>query len=97
MLRPLSLGEILDVGIKVVTRNWKPLLVTLLIVTTPIDILTVFVLASFGDSELTFKTTPDRSQPAETPGAEFWLSLAVTGLLSTLASLFARMSKKKGE
>jgi hypothetical protein len=96
MLRPLALGEILDAGIKVVSRNWKPLVISLLIVTTPVQIISVFVLASVDDSQNTFQIIPDTSQPAETPGADFFVAAGVTALLSMIALLLAYTALFKG-
>jgi hypothetical protein len=49
-LRPLSIGEILDAGIKVVVRHWKPLMGCIVGLTAPVWILYVLVIASV-DSE----------------------------------------------
>ena len=50
-LRPLSVGEILDAGIKVFTRHWKPLASMVAILTGPVYIVYVLLLASI-DAEL---------------------------------------------
>src|SRR4051794_10666941 len=96
MLRPLALGEILDAGIKVVTRNWKPLIISLLIFTTPVQILSVLVLASLDDSQTTFQIIPDTSRPAETPGADFFVAIGLTSLLSVIGLLLAYTAVFKG-
>src|SRR3954454_12405055 len=96
MLRPPQLGEILDAGIKVVTRNWKPLIVTLLLVGTPVQILSVLVLASVDDTETAFQILPDSSQTTATPSARYLVGLGVGGLLSLIAFLFAFTALFKG-
>jgi len=50
-LRPLSVGEILDAGIKVFTRHWKPLAGMVAILTGPVYIVYVLLIASI-DAEL---------------------------------------------
>ena len=50
-LRPLSVGEILDAGIKVFTRHWKPLAGTVAIITGPVFVVYVLLIASI-DAEL---------------------------------------------
>ena len=96
MLRPLGVGEILDAGIKVVTRNWKPLIIPLLIVTTPVQIVSAFVLASAGDSQTTFQIIPDTSQPAQAPEADFFIAAGIAGLLSLVAIMLAYAALFKG-
>ena len=53
-LRPLSVGEILDAGVKVVTRNWKPLLGSLLLVSTPVWALFILLAASIDSTAFQF-------------------------------------------
>src|SRR3954451_16983110 len=96
MLRPLQLGEILDAGIKVVTRNWKPLIVTLLLVVTPVQILSVLVLASVDDTETAFQILPDSSRTATTPSARCVVGLGLGVLMSLIAFLFAFTALFKG-
>ena len=54
-MRPLSFGEILDVGIKIFTRNAAPLLKLVAVIIVPVQVLTALILAS---------TVPDFAQPA---------------------------------
>jgi uncharacterized membrane protein len=56
-LRPLSVGEILDAGIKVFTRHWKPLAKIVAIVTGPVYIVYVLLLASIDEELLDFSST----------------------------------------
>src|SRR3954454_758686 len=97
MLRPLGVGEILDAGIKVVTRNWKPLILSLLVVTAPIQILSVLVLASIGDAgtaTFDFSTTSQSQQT--TPDADVFIGLGIVLLLSGVAILLAYTALFKG-
>lgn len=84
-LRPLGIGEILDSGIKVVVRHWKPLAVCITVLTAPVWIIYVLLLASI-DAELleaqnTFSTSTDSS---DTPG-----TAATIGLFLSFVLLFA--------
>jgi hypothetical protein len=56
-LRPLSVGEILDAGIKVFTRHWKPLAAIAAIVTGPVYVVYVLLLASIDEELLDFSST----------------------------------------
>jgi hypothetical protein len=56
-LRPLSVGEILDAGIKVFTRHWKPLAGLVAAVTAPVYVVYVLLLASIDDELLDFSTS----------------------------------------
>src|SRR3954471_17854029 len=96
MLRPLGVGEILDAGIKVVTRNWKPLILSLLIVTTTVQIASVLVLASVDDSDTTFQLIPDTSQPQQNPSADFFIAIGLSSLLTGVAFLLAFTALFKG-
>ena len=84
-LRPLSVGEILDAGVKVVTRNWKPLLGSLLLVSTPVWILFILLVASADSSA--FEFVPD--QEAFSSGDDVSVSTAVGLLISVVALMLA--------
>ena len=62
-LRPLSIGEILDAGIKVVLRHWKPLAVAIVGLTVPAWIFFVLVLASVDSEQL--EVVPDSSATSD--------------------------------
>jgi hypothetical protein len=53
-LRPLTVGEILDAGVVVVTRHWKPLLGSLLLVSAPIWAIFILLIASIDASIFEF-------------------------------------------
>jgi hypothetical protein len=55
-LRPLGLGEILDVGIKLYLRNWRTLAGCVVFLVLPLQIVSVLVLLSVAPGDLT--TTP---------------------------------------
>jgi hypothetical protein len=83
-LRPLSVGEILDAGIKVVTRHWKPLAKTVMVLTGPVFIVYVLLLASI-DKELigltaSFSPSTSRSTTDELGGTEI-VGFALTYVL----------------
>ncbi len=69
-LRPLSLGEILDAGIKLNLRHWKPLMACVVGLALPMQIFSTLVLASLSPDTLTnggfnFDTTTSESQQLE--------------------------------
>ena len=56
-LRPLGFGEILDVGIKLYLKNWRPLILCVVGLVLPVQIITVLLLLS---------VAPDLLDPTET-------------------------------
>ena len=51
-LRPLGIGEILDVGIKITTRHWRTLVLAVLVVVVPLELLGALVTLSVADSSV---------------------------------------------
>jgi hypothetical protein len=89
-LRPLSVGEILDAGIKVFTRHWKPLAGTVAILTGPIFVVYVLLIASIDDELLSlsasFSTSTSTSEdPTATELVGFGLSYLVLFIAFLLA------------
>jgi hypothetical protein len=82
-LRPLSVGEILDAGIKVFTRNWKVLVGCTLVPITPFAVLFVLLLASV-DPEA-FELVPEERTSEPEPIANGFL--AAFGLLFLVSGL----------
>ena len=73
-LRPLSVGEILDAGIKVVIRHWKPFVACIAGLVFPAWILFILLIASL-DSEA-FEFEPETSTTTvDTPEAAFFVGL----------------------
>ncbi len=64
-LRPLSVGEILDVAIKICIAHWRTLLQTVLIVVVPMQILSTLLTADFTASSFDFSATETQT-PQET-------------------------------
>lgn len=62
-LRPLGVGEILDVGIKIYTRNLLTLFRIVAVVVIPVQILTAII---------TLTATPDALVGPITGETEFW-------------------------
>ena len=60
-LRPLALGEILDVAIKLVRRNWRTLAVLVLVVAVPVAVINFLVTAS----TTTYDATLDVRSPED--------------------------------
>lgn len=85
-LRPLSIGEILDAGIKVCTRHWKPLALCVVIPVLPLAILQVLLIASIDPEQLEFspESTGFNANDVE---ATAWVGLGVTGLVSIISFL----------
>ena len=52
-LRPLGVGEVLDAGIKLYLRHWKPLMICVVGVVLPIEILSALVVSSIDPESIT--------------------------------------------
>jgi hypothetical protein len=99
-LRPLGVGEILDAGIKVVTRHWKPLAGTILLLTTPVFVVYVLLLASI-DSELldvnaTFGGSASSSDTLDSDDATVLVGLGLSYLVLFIAFLIGFVACFKG-
>ena len=94
-LRPLSVGEILDAGVKVVTRHWKPLIGSLLAIYAPIWLLSTLISASFDTSGFDFGSDPFGSSGDDPSGQDIVVSLAASVLI-LVASLVAYVAVFKG-
>jgi len=92
-LRPLSVGEILDIALKIWRRHFPALARIVLFVVTPVQVLSSLLLASaVPDSELifdpsSFDTTVDTTNPDFDGGdaAAFFAAFGLVTLLSGLA------------
>ena len=85
-LRPLSLGEILDVSIKICLANWRTLIKAVLIVVVPVQIVSTLLTADYTIS--TFDFTADTSQTPEQAFEEinqYLGGLAISTLLQVAA------------
>ena len=89
-LRPLGIGEILDVGITIYRRNFRALLTLVFVVVAPFEILSALVQASaLPDSTFLTETTPGETVDID---REFWLGVAAfsaAALLSFIAGIIA--------
>jgi hypothetical protein len=89
-LRPLGVGEILDVGITIYRRNFRTLLTLVFVVVAPFEILSALIQASaLPDS--TFLTDTSTTEPIDLD-RDFWLGVAAfgaAGLLSFIAGIIA--------
>jgi len=92
-LRPLGVGEILDAGIKVYLRHWKPLMICVVGIVLPVEILTVLVLASIDPSTLNdlggFDTSTTAGSDASGAEAAAFILVALLSGLSTLLATAA--------
>ena len=89
-LRPLSLGEILDVSIKICLARWRTLLKAVLVVVVPVQIVGTIVNADYTVDSLNFGT--DSGQTPEETFEQFnqYLGgLAIATVLQGLAVLLA--------
>ena len=86
-LRPLGLGEILDVGIKLYLRHWRPLMLCVVGLVLPAQVLTVLALLSVSPDVL----DPTTSGAALEPGDEEAVLVAygITSLLQGLVYAIA--------
>jgi len=91
-LRPLSLGEVLDVSIKIVVANIGTLLRAVLVVVVPVEILSTALTADYTTSATTttFDFSTSSQQTAQQSADQFDASLgglAVSTLLRAIAAL----------
>jgi hypothetical protein len=82
-LRPLSVGEILDAGIKVCTRHWKALALCVVVPVLPLAILQVLLIASVDPEALELlPETEESSLSSDEIGAEFWVTSGISAVLA---------------
>ena len=66
-LRPLAIGELLDVSIKICLRHWKTLLKIVLVVTVPVQLLSILVLVSTAPDSLRNESFLDAARARTRP------------------------------
>jgi hypothetical protein len=90
-LRPLSVGEIIDVAIKIWRRHLSTLARIVFVVVAPFQILAALVMASVGSTETGFETFDSEGNPTFDTGAlAGWVAGMLTAqALSALAFLIA--------
>jgi hypothetical protein len=86
-LRPLGIGEILDAGIKLFTRHWRPLVLSVVGLVLPVQIISALVTASVAPEQFDFTTT--ESGVSEDEEAEFLVGQGIVVLLSFISVLLA--------
>lgn len=89
-LRPLSLGEILDVSIKICLAHWRTLLKAVLVVVVPVQIIGTIVNADYTIDSLDFRGSSTQT-PQETFEQinQYLGGLAIAAVLQILALLLA--------
>jgi hypothetical protein len=89
-LRPLSLGEILDVAVKICLSHWRTLLKAVLVVVVPVQIVGTLINADYTVDQFDFGSDSAQT-PAETIEElnQYLGGLAVSGVLQILAVLLA--------
>ncbi|MEA2405856.1 MAG: hypothetical protein QOE08_2503, partial [Thermoleophilaceae bacterium] len=65
-LRPLAVGEILDVAINIVLKNWRTLLKAVLVVVVPVQIVSTLLTADYTVSTFHFSATSSSQTPQQT-------------------------------
>ena len=91
-LRPLSLGEILDVSIKICLRHWRTLLKAVLVVVVPVQIVGTIVNADYTLSSFDFNFDADSQKTSQETLDElnqYLGGLAIATLLQVLVALLA--------
>jgi hypothetical protein len=89
-LRPLSLGEILDVAVKICLAHWRTLLKAVLVVVVPVQIVGTLINADYTVEQSELSTDSSKT-PAETVEElnQYLGGLAVSAVLQVLAVLLA--------
>jgi hypothetical protein len=89
-LRPLSLGEILDVAVKICLAHWRTLLKAVLVVVVPVQIIGTLVNADYTVQQFDFNTSPtQRTEETVEQLNQYLGGLAVATVLQGLAVLLA--------
>lgn len=87
-LRPLTVGEILDVSIKICVSNWRTLLRAVLIIVVPVEIVSTALSADYTTSSFDFSTSPSRTQQESLDQLDEQLGgLAISTVLRIVAVL----------
>src|SRR5918997_572880 len=86
-LRPLGIGEILDAGIKLFTRHWRPLVLSVVGLVLPVQIISALLTASVAPEQFDFTTT--ETGVTEDEEAEFLVGQGIVVLLSFISVLLA--------
>jgi len=86
-MRPLGIGEILDAGIKLFLRHWRPLVLSVVGLILPVQILSALVTASVAPEQ--FDLTTSESGVEEGEEAEFLIGQGVIAVLSVISVLLA--------
>jgi hypothetical protein len=89
-LRPLSLGEILDVSIKICLAHWRTLIKAVLVVVVPVQIVGTIVNADYTVNSADFSTDSAQTPAQQLEQFNQYLGgLAIAGVLQVLAVLLA--------
>ena len=89
-LRPLSLGEILDVSIKICLTHWRTLLKAVLVVVVPVEIVSTIVNADYTVNSLNFSSSSPKTYDQTMNELNQYLGgLAISSLLQVCAVLLA--------
>ena len=87
-LRPLGLGEILDVGIKLYLRHWRPLMACVVWVVLPVQVISVLITLSIAPEQLRFGSTSGTGVTADEVDA-FLASQGVIAILQAVVYVLA--------
>jgi hypothetical protein len=87
-LRPLSLGEILDVSIKICVAHWRTLLKAVLVVVVPVQIVSTILTADYTVSSFDLSSSKTSQQTIDELN-QYLGGLAISGLLQLCAVLLA--------
>jgi hypothetical protein len=88
-LRPLGVGEILDAGIKLYLRHWKPLMICVAGIVLPVQILSTLVMASIDSSSVDVGFGTGTSTSANNLSGGELAAFVAVGLVSILSALLA--------
>jgi hypothetical protein len=88
-LRPLGVGEILDVAITIYRRNARTLLTLVLVVVGPVEVLSALIQASaLPEDDFVTETTPGTIEVED----DFWVNVAAFGAAGLLSFLGATIA-----
>ena len=87
-LRPLSLGEILDVSIKICVAHWRTLLKAVLVIVVPVQIVSTILTADYTVSSVDFSSSKSNEETLDELN-QYLGGLAISSLLQLCAVLLA--------
>jgi hypothetical protein len=95
-LRPLGVGEILDAGIKIYLRHWRPFMLCVVGIVLPVEILSVLVVASIDPDVLRNAFSTSSSSTSSVAESTQLAASGVIDVVAVLSQLLVTAALFKG-